>query len=155
MSLLPPALSAEHDTIWPGISPGPLGVSCSGCAPFQILEHSQPSPHWWGEEQKRPWLYCWAVLTQLNHPWIINTASSTNPKQPIPMSAKTINSTLWKTVHWVVFCGALQTDQLGGIGLYYGAIFTLFIQEVYAELLGATLCYCAFWVWKTDLIFFF
>ncbi|XP_058704745.1 securin isoform X1 [Poecile atricapillus] len=35
-------LSAEHDTIWSGISPGPLGISSSGCAPFQMFEHSQP-----------------------------------------------------------------------------------------------------------------
>lgn len=38
------ALYAEHDTIWYGISPGSVGVSCPGCVSSQLLVHSQLTP---------------------------------------------------------------------------------------------------------------
>lgn len=44
--LLPSALGANTDTIWCGISPGSLGVSCPSCDPSQILVHPSP-PRWW------------------------------------------------------------------------------------------------------------
>ena len=45
--LLPAALCAEHDVIWPGISLGSVRVSCPGCVPSQLLVSPQP-PRWWG-----------------------------------------------------------------------------------------------------------
>jgi len=44
--LLPPALYAEYDTIWYGISLWSVGVSCPGCVPSQPLAHPQPA-RWW------------------------------------------------------------------------------------------------------------
>ena len=37
--LLPPALYAEHDVIWYGVSLWSVGVSCPGCVPSQLLVH--------------------------------------------------------------------------------------------------------------------
>ena len=38
-----PSLYTEHDIIWYGISLWPVGVSCPGCIPFQLLVPLQPS----------------------------------------------------------------------------------------------------------------
>ena len=45
--LLPPALHAEHDIIWCGISLWSVGVSCPSHIPSQLLVGPQPT-HWWG-----------------------------------------------------------------------------------------------------------
>lgn len=45
--LLPPALCAEHDTIWDGTSLWSAGISHPVCVPSQLLVYPQ-SPHWWG-----------------------------------------------------------------------------------------------------------
>ena len=50
--LLPPALHAEHDVIWSGISLWSAGDSCPGCVASQLLVHPQP-PHWWGGVRSR------------------------------------------------------------------------------------------------------
>lgn len=115
----PQLLSAEHNTIW--------------CSQFLLTG---------GVRSRKCLDYCWTGLTQLNHPWIINTASRTNPKySPYQWLWRKL-TTQWKAVHWAIFRGALQTDQLGGISLYSEAIFPLLIQEFYAELLGASLLVC-------------
>lgn len=41
-----PALYAEHDAKWCGISIWLVGVSCSSCLPSQVLVHPQPTC-WW------------------------------------------------------------------------------------------------------------
>ena len=50
--LLPPALYAEHDVIWYGISLWSVGVSSPSCVPSQLLVHPQPT-HWWGGVRSR------------------------------------------------------------------------------------------------------
>lgn len=42
---IPPALYAEHEVIWSGISLRSVGVSCPGCDPSQLLVHLRPA-HW-------------------------------------------------------------------------------------------------------------
>lgn len=49
--LLPPALYAEYDDIWCGISLWSFGVICPSCVVSQILMHPQP-PHGWDQERK-------------------------------------------------------------------------------------------------------
>ena len=92
--LLPPALCAEHDAIWSGISLWPVGVSCPGCVPSQLLV---PPPAYslvgWGEKQKRPGLCVSTAQHSLKHPCVTNSVSSTNPKHsPIPATLKKITS---------------------------------------------------------------
>lgn len=41
----PYSLYAEHNALWYGISLWLSGVSCSGCDPSQLWEHSQRT-HW-------------------------------------------------------------------------------------------------------------
>ena len=45
--LLPPAVCAEHDAAWCGISLWSAGVSCPSRVPSQLLVHPQPT-RWWG-----------------------------------------------------------------------------------------------------------
>jgi len=53
--LLPPALYADHDVIWYGISLWLAGVSCPSCVPSQLLVHPQPTLWWSGvRSRKRP-----------------------------------------------------------------------------------------------------
>ena len=44
--LLPPALYAEQDPIWFGISFWSVGVGCPSCVSSKTLVHPQ-CPHWW------------------------------------------------------------------------------------------------------------
>lgn len=45
-SFLLPALYAEHNIIWSGISLWSVGVSCLSCVPSQLLGHPQSAPCW-------------------------------------------------------------------------------------------------------------
>lgn len=55
------------------------GSQLSWLHPPQFLVHPQPS-HWWGEIQKMPWFCLSAAQQQQNHPCVINTVFSTNPR---------------------------------------------------------------------------
>lgn len=85
----PQLLSAEHNTIW--------------CSQFLLTG---------GVRSRKGLDYCWTGLTQLNHPWIINAASRTNPKHSpyqwlwrkinYPVKSSTLSNLLWCIANWSV-----------------------------------------------------
>ena len=63
--LLPPAVYAECDIIWYGISLWSVGVNCPSCVPSQLFGHPQP-PHWWGGVRSRNCLGSVSALLSSN-----------------------------------------------------------------------------------------